>query len=159
MKELVLANTDKKAIVDDDIYETLNRFRWILNGDGYVMRTERLPRDIPNVLHRCVVLDCPRGMNRDHKNGNKLDNQRSNLRLATHHQNAVNRKLPTKSAAIHSRFRGVSWHQGRRKWRASITVNRNRYHLGLFSDEREAAIAYNEAVVIHFGEFARLNPA
>ena len=42
-------------------------------------------------------------------------------------------------------------------WRARIKVNRRERGLGLFRNEVDAAIAYNEAAIVAFGEFAVLN--
>ena len=86
----------------------------------------------------------------DHKNGNGLDNQRHNIRPATHAQNSQNRIKSYGS----SRFKGVHWNEKRRRWIAQI--NRNKW-LGTFKTEEDAARAYNTAATNLFGEFARLN--
>jgi hypothetical protein len=43
------------------------------------------------------------------------------------------------------------------KYRARIRVNTKLLHLGYFKTSREAAIAYNEAAIKYFGEYAYLN--
>jgi hypothetical protein len=43
------------------------------------------------------------------------------------------------------------------RWRAEIKVNNARHKLGSFRDPISAARAYDEAALIYFGEFARLN--
>ena len=103
-------------------------------------------------LHR-LILEAPAGVI-DHRNGNGLDNRRSNLRPATHQQNAFN-SAPQRGRR--SPFKGVDWHQGRQKWRARIKFNRREVTLGYFGDELDAARAYDEAAGDLFGEFARLN--
>jgi hypothetical protein len=55
-----------------------------------------------------------------------------------------------------SKFKGVCW-DTRGKWRARITQSKKNKHLGYFTDEIEAAKAYNKAALKHFGEFAYLN--
>jgi hypothetical protein len=42
-----------------------------------------------------------------------------------------------------SKYRGVYWHVGHKKWRASIGVDGNMKHLGLFPDEEAAARAFD----------------
>jgi hypothetical protein len=91
----------------------------------------------------------------DHKNGITLDNRRSNLRSATHSQNAGNRR----SGIGKSKYKGVHWKMGRGKknWLARIGDNGNRISLGSFYTEEEAARAYNRAAIKKWGEFAYLN--
>lgn len=160
MRLLSLTNSDLKAQIDDDLAESLSVYKWYRSSYGYVCRTEYLGRSRgrPVTLHSHVIPICQKGMHRDHINGDKLDNRRENLRVVTVRQNVINCKPKKKFADIHSSFKGVSWHKRGRKWMAYIKVNRFRHYLGLFSDEREAAIAYNDAAVVHFGEYARLNP-
>jgi AP2 domain len=89
----------------------------------------------------------------DHRNGDGLDNQRHNLRPATQPENLAN----TGSRGGTSRYKGVSWDRRRNKWRAGIMNNRQLYHLGMFTDEDEAARAYDAAAIELQGEFARPN--
>jgi len=44
-----------------------------------------------------------------------------------------------------------------RKWKAQICVNNERIHIGLFENEDEAALAYNEYALDWFGKYASLN--
>lgn len=45
-----------------------------------------------------------------------------------------------------SKYKGVSWHKSRNKWRAQITINGKRKHLGYFSEEYDAHLAYERAL-------------
>jgi hypothetical protein len=76
------------------------------------------------------------GMLVDHINGNRLDNRLANLRAATRAQSCRNRAGTSASGFI-----GVSWHNQRRKWRASITYNGRTYSLGLHDTPEAAALA------------------
>lgn len=92
----------------------------------------------------------------DHINGNTLDNRRSNLRPCLQRDNSRNRRIPRVKSKT-STFKGV-WKDIRRKgWLASIRVNYRTVHLGAFSTEELAAIAYDNAAKLHFGEFANTN--
>lgn len=90
----------------------------------------------------------------DHINGDKLDNRPENLRAATNGQNIANSKSRDGST---SKFIGVSWAKNHGKWVANITKDGKSYYLGIFSNEKEAAMAYNLAATRLHGEFARPN--
>lgn len=56
-----------------------------------------------------------------------------------------------------SKYKGVSWRVDGNCWRAVIMVNYKKISLGSFSDEENAAKAYDKAALKYFGEFAVLN--
>lgn len=123
------------ALVDDD-FAALALLKWYFDKDGYVRRSryDSTSRSLKNItLHR-EVMGQPDGLV-DHKDGNKLDCRRTNLRVATHQANMQNRS--PLSGRGSSRHRGVTWNASARKWQAS---GRARY-LGLFDTEQEAADA------------------
>lgn len=90
----------------------------------------------------------------DHIDGNGLNNQRSNLRPATHQQNQGNCRVTAGSSSL---YKGVIWDAARGKWRATMTQDKVSVFLGRFKEEIEAAKAYDEAALRYFGEYARLN--
>lgn len=57
-----------------------------------------------------------------------------------------------------SRYRGVEWYKAYSKWSACIRCQGTRYHLGYFTDEIEAAKAYNAKATELLGDKAKLNP-
>jgi hypothetical protein len=97
-------------------------------------------------------MECGPAILVDHRDGDGLNNMRSNLRFATSRQNAMNR---SKWKSSDSRFKGV--HRDGKRWRAIITLGGKRIHLGCFASDEEAALAYNDAALANYGEFAKLN--
>ena len=144
-------------LVDSDIAECLGRFAWKLDKDGYVIRKTTIAGKHGRTvrLHREVLGCTDPALLVDHRDGNKLDNRRTNLRQASKAQNSQN---GLKSPGRASLFRGVTWHRAAAKWQASIRASGRNLYLGLFTDEHEAGHAYNRAAIHHHGEFARLNP-
>lgn len=144
------------AIVDEADFEWLNQWSWYLGTKGYAGRDQgRNKSEKRRYIRMHTLITCPPpGMVTDHLNGNKLDNRRSNLRICTQAKNTRNSKPHSDSK---SGFRGVSWHGLTDKWQARVSINGKEKYLGLYDTREEAALAYNQAAKIHYGEFARLN--
>lgn len=100
-----------------------------------------------------LIMRPPGGQHVDHIDGDGLNNSRSNLRLVTVQQNAMNQHEHGGS----SRFKGVSFERESGLWRSYITKDGKRTYLGRFGREIEAAKAYNAAAQENFGEYAKLN--
>jgi hypothetical protein len=105
------------------------------------------------LMHR-VIMAAPDDLHVDHINGDRLDNRRSNLRLATNQQNCWNQGLGKRNT---SGFKGVSWHSRDLIFAAHIRADGRIKTLGRFADAISAARAYDEAARKHYGEFSRLN--
>ena len=56
-----------------------------------------------------------------------------------------------------SKYVGVSFSRHNRKWRTIISYRKKTYRLGYFSNEKEAALAYDKKALELYGEKARLN--
>lgn len=160
MKKISLTQ-DKFALVDDIDYGFLMQWKWCLDSHGYAKRNSRksdgFDKRITIRMHQIVLIRKLGHSNfkeADHKNQNKLDNQRNNLRPASNSQNRRNRKSYKGSL---SKFKGVCWHKCNKKWSVEIGFEGRRKHLGYFTDEVEAAKAYNRAATKYFKEFAHLN--
>src|SRR5262245_59477244 len=80
------------CLVDDDIYEIIKGVKWRLNEKGYAVRSTELDGKMTVIkLHR-FIMDAPPRQEVDHRDGNKLDCRRENLRFATHDENNRNRR-------------------------------------------------------------------
>jgi hypothetical protein len=138
------------AYVDAADYEWLRPWNWQICSSGYAARHEK-GRLI--LMHR-QIMQPPKGMVVDHIDGNKVNNCRFNLRVCTRKENVRNKRRRSNSS---SRFKGVGYYKRSRKWCAKISCMGERIWLGYFTDEVEAARAYDRAAVEYFGEYARLN--
>lgn len=88
----------------------------------------------------------------DHRDGDRANNQWTNLRAATNSQNAHN---CGKRAHNSSGVKGVHWHTQSGCWRAEIRHGGAKRHLGSFSDINAAQAAYALAAADLHGDFAR----
>jgi hypothetical protein len=156
MKQITLSQ-GKIAIVDDEDFERVNQFKWFAKKDEntwYARRTVRIDGKRKNIHLHTFIMNTALGFVVDHKNHNGLDNRKENLRLCSKSQNQHNQKLRQGGT---SQYKGVCWHKNKRCYFARIVIAGKQKHLGSFTDEVEAAKAYDEAAKEHFGEFAHLN--
>jgi AP2 domain. len=132
------------------------QFKWNANvhpSGVYARRTSYVNGNKVEVKMHRLVTNAPEDKQVDHKNGNKLDNRKENLRLCTNTENQQNRQ----SVRGSSKFKGVDWNKRAGKWRARVEDGDKSIFLGHFIEETDAAEAYNKAATELFGEFAYLN--
>lgn len=157
MKEIALTQ-GFVAIVDDADYEKLAAHKWLCDRGLYAARKAPHPlhegKSYLSYMHREILgLSFGDPRKADHRDGNGLDNRRSNLRIATHSQNMWNTKVPKHNT---SGMKGVSWDRVNEKWIAQIRVNKKPIWLGRHDTAESAYSAYCEAALKYFGEFARV---
>jgi hypothetical protein len=146
------------ALVDDEDYEWLNRYKWY-EAVGYAGRNVTNPAGGKTrlLMHREILgLGYEDASHVDHINRNRLDNHRANLRICL---NAENRRNQKAQSGGYSRFKGVTWHKRDSKWLAHIRYETKLHFLGYYKVEEGAARAYDKAALQYFGEFACTNEA
>ena len=81
------------------------------------------------------------------------------LRLASYAENQANsrKKQSINGKKCSSIYKGVTWYKKTCKWQVTIRFQGKKFHLGYFTNEIEAAKAYNKAALESFGEYALLN--
>ena len=134
------------AIVDAE-FAHLSNLNWYAtigrSGIAYAVRQVRQPngKQRPVSLHRTIMNVIDGGPWVDHINGIGTDCRLENLRLCSRYENAHNRAGATSLSK--TGVLGVSQQKGR--FKAQITADGRRFHLGYFSSLAEAAAARLEA--------------
>ena len=164
MKYIPLANTDKMAIVSDCDYKRVMKHSWYLGKrQGYpttaISYDPKTQKSGLCCLHNFIV-KAPKGFRVDHRNRNKLDNQRRNLRFATSQQQTRNQSLRKNKKT--SKYKGVYLAYAKapyvrpNPWFARINIG-TRILGGYFKTQLEAALQYDRWARKYFGKFACTN--
>lgn len=153
MRTIPVLRSPRPALVSDEDYERLACRRWQLHPQGYAFTNGGGRRERRTIYMHREILGAPAGLEVDHADGDPLNNQRENLRLCTRSQNEANK--PAYGGT--SRYKGVCWDAGKRKWKAQVQIAGKRTHIGRYATEMEAARAYDAAARNEFGPFARAN--
>ena len=151
---LIELSHNKVAIVDAEDYDRLSQYKWCAVKRECTWYAKTFLLDgTPISIHR-VITDAPKGLVVHHIDHNGLNNRKSNLQLCTNIQNQRSRG-PNRIGS--SKYKGVHRRKSCKKFRAVITHNGKKMHLGQFKSEIDAAKAYDKAAKKFFGEFAYLN--
>ncbi len=142
----------KFAIVDDEDFDYLNQWKWYVFLDKkinryYVIRNKTKSR--PRIWMHRLIMNTPKELVPDHKDGNGFNNQKNNLRNCTQQQNRFNSFNRNDNT---SGYKGVCFVN--KKWRSRIGLNGKRIHLGYFNTKEEAYEAYKIAAKKYHGQFA-----
>ena len=154
MTFLIVLNSNKFAIVDDEDLYRLLAFDWYSNSiSGNITRSAYRGGRSSGISLASEIMNNP-GKMYDHINRDAFDNRKSNLRPCTRWQNAANN---SKRKGTSSKYKGVSWSKTSNKWLVHCHINGYKNHIGLFDSEIEAAKAYNKVAEKEYGAFAVLN--
>lgn len=150
------------CLIDESDFHLVMRYSWRYSPNtkraefGYAVTTARIDGRYRRTvtMHR-LLLSPPKDKQVDHINGDRLDNRRANLRLASRSQNMFNARKS--SAASTSVYKGVFWNSQKERWHAATYENGRVIHLGFFEDESLAALASDAYALKRCAEFARTN--
>ena len=158
MKYIELTQGQRARVSDED-WEELSKYKWYAawcpkTRSFRAARKERRNGKHQTIYMHRVIVGAQPGEHVDHRYHATLNNQRENLRRCTNSQNHQNQR-PRRGRI--SAFNGIYWDRQTRKWRARITLAGRLHHLGYFTDEQEAARAYDAKAHELFTSFALTN--
>ncbi|MGH1233063.1 AP2/ERF family transcription factor [Bacillus toyonensis] len=144
------------ALVDDEDYERINQFNWVIrwmnNSSVSIISAAidsesiQLNRFILNIKNNEIPIKF--------LNNNRLDFRKENLVLTN--RKSISRSTKARRGST-SKYKGVSYEKQTKKWIAKISVNGKDKNLGRYLNEDDAAKAYNEAAICFYGEDCYLN--
>jgi hypothetical protein len=148
---LLGAKRGEVALVDDEDYEKcLNFSRWCLSPYGYAIARPRINGKLRGFMLHKFVLGYEGDLEVDHKDGNRLNCQKGNLRIATPQQNKMN---ATRHSDNTTGIKGVKFCKRAGKFKAYININGKQIHLGSFDNLEDASVARKKAAATTYKEF------
>lgn len=151
--KIVLTNKHKIPFqIDEEDYIIVSHFMWRISNN-YVATTIGYGRNRKGcLLHQLLLGKAPKGLEWDHIDRNKLNNQRKNFRLVIHRINTINREV-TRNV---SGFRGICQRYNSEKWIAFIADKPgHKICLGSFSNREDAINVRRAAELEYYGEFCK----
>ena len=133
--------------VDLEDFDKVKDVCWYKNKRGYIRGSYN--KKIVS-LHR-LIMDAHPNISIDHKDHDKSNNRKSNLREATTNQNGMNRQLAVSNK---TGVTGFFWYTKLAKWRATIQINNHQIFLGDYDNFDDAVKARKEAEEKYFGEWS-----
>lgn len=160
VKELPLQN-GMVALVDDEDFERCSQYNWVVSSNertlNQVKATVENKKEI--YLNRFIL----KAENHEvvyYKDGDRLNNKRSNLvkgEVESKEMQEMIRRKQGPRARKSSKYKGVGWKKDVAKWRAFVAHNGKTLNLGCFTEEDDAARAYNDYVLKNLPKGSYLN--
>ena len=148
----VLIENGVEIIINSEDYDIIKNKSWRVLRSGASRKPKVRCKNIS--LARFVLGLEDSTLKVFHKNDNYLDFRKANLQLETQ---GIATHRTRKQAGMTSQYKGVYFEKNRRKWRATIIHQGNRFYIGRFNTEKEAALAYDEKSRELYGTVAFLN--
>lgn len=152
----ILFNQDEFALISDEDFPLVSLYRWQIHRGKYTSYAATKINGHTVYMHR-LILGLKKGTKTiaDHKDGNGLNNQRSNLRKCTRSQNAMNSRMCENNKTGYKGVFVVSNPTLKTpKWQAQIKIKNKKMHLGVFNSPQEASLAYKKAALKFHGKFS-----
>lgn len=118
-----------EMLIDLDDVEFVSEYRWSIDGNGYA---------VSNILKKTLHTILVKGGKSeviDHRNQNKLDNRKFNLRIASKSLNSINSKMNKNNK---TGVKGVFFYKRKNKFIAYLTLNKKRIDFGYFENIEDA---------------------
>src|SRR3990167_5558909 len=134
--------------IDKEDLEIIKSYKWFKGSRYPLAHIYKNGKRTSLYMHKLLINTSEEV---DHINGDGFDNRKSNLRIATRQQNAMNQHRVSPTTG----YRGVY-----KKWNgfyAGLETKGKSIHFGVYKTAIEAARAYNKGAKQYFGEFAYLN--
>ena len=131
---------------DKEDYDLIKNYCWFMDR-GYIVTND--PKTRKEIRFHRLVMKAPKGLFVDHKNHQRNDNRKNNLRIVTCAQNNMNKGLSSKNK---SGVLGVYFQDN--SWCAEISVHNKRIFLGRFKNKDDAIIIRKKAEEKFFGEYS-----
>lgn len=150
MKKVYIDNIKDYIIIDDEYYNSVNKYTWHINDYYGTIRALAFINGKKVALPYFIT-----GVENSYQKVKNLDFTRNNIGID---KNKYRYRKPQRNAT--SKYKGVrrmKMASGNQTWISTISVDNERVHLGTYQSEKEAARAYNEAVFEYWGGNGYIN--
>ena len=149
MAKKIKLTQGKYALVDEEDFDELNKYKWHAQKDCHTYYAKRRENGTKVYMHRQILgLKQGDGKITDHINSNGLDNRRENLRVVSKAVNCRNHREYSDNTSGHT---GVSWCKLNKKWITTISVDNKMLNLGYHSDILDAVESRKQGEIKYWG--------